>query len=268
MILLFIFLLLILMFYTYQLKWNPIHPDFYCSEEIIKIGHRGAPVLAPGNTIESFIKAFKAGIKGIELDVQLSKDGKLVVFHDWSLGNISGSHEQIENMNYSEIRDLSLENNCQIPLLDEVLEICPKDRFVNIEIKSRHYSNAQLVEKVVKMIQKYKMEQFVVISSFNPFVLQFVKKIIPDLPTAYLWSNEDSPFLFNSPLWIWMCQPDGFHIDINNADEKIIRWIRKKNLHILAFTVNNSFDLSKAQKLGLDGIFTDDPHLKLSSASS
>ena len=268
MILFCIFLLLILMFYTYQLKWNPEHPDFYCSEEILKVGHRGAPVLAPENTIESFIKAFKAGIKGIELDVQLSKDGKLVVFHDWSLGNISGSPEQIEDMNYSEIRDLSLENNCQIPLLDEVLEICPKDRFVNIEIKSRYYSNAQLVEKVVKMIQKYKMEKFVVISSFNPFVLQFVKKIIPVLPTAYLWSSEDSPFLFNSPLWIWMCRPDGFHIDINNADEKIISWVRKKNLNILAFTVNNSFDLSKAQKLGLDGIFTDDPHLKLNSASS
>ena len=256
------------MFYTYKLKWNPAYPDFYCSEEIIIIGHRGAPVLAPGNTIESFIKAFKTGIKGIELDVQLSKDGKLVVFHDWSLRDRFGSPEQIEDMNYSEIRDLSLENNCQIPLLDEVLEICPKDRFVNIEIKSRYYSNAQFVEKIVKMIQKYKMEKFVVISSFNPFVLQFVKKIIPVLPTAYLWSSEDAPFLFNSPLWIWICRPDGFHIDINNADEKIISWARKKNLTIFAFTVNNSFDLSKAQKLGLDGIFTDNPHLKLSSASS
>jgi len=266
MILLFIFLLFILIFYTYQLRWNPEYPDFYCSEEIIKIGHQGAPVLAPGNTIESFIKAFKAGLIGIELDVQLSKDGELVVFHDWNLGNISGSPEQIENMNYPEIRDLSLENNCQIPLLDEVLEICPKDRFVNIEIKSRYYSNSQLVKKVVKMIQKYNMEKLVVISSFNPFVLQFVKKIIPALPTAYLWSSEDAPFLFNSPLWIWMCRPDGFHININNADEKIINWVRKKNLNILAFTVNNAFDLSKAQKLGLDGIFTDDPHLKLSSA--
>ena len=42
---------------------------------------------------------------------------------------------------------------------------------------------------------------------------------------------------------------------------------KKKNLNILAFTINNSYDLSKAQKLGLDGIFTDDPYLKLSSAS-
>ena len=268
MILLFIFLLLILMFYTYQIKWNPTYPDFYCSEGIIKIGHRGAPVLAPENTIESFIKAFKAGIKGIELDVQLSKDGKFVVFHDWYLSTISGSTEKIEDMNYSEIRDFPLENNCQIPLLDEVLDICPKERFVNIEIKSRYYSNAQFVEKVVTMIKKYKMEKFVVISSFNPFVLKFVKKIIPVLPTAYLWSSEDAPFLFNSPLWIWMCRPDGFHIDINDADEKNIRWVRKKNLNILAFTVNNAFDLSKAQNLGLDGIFTDDPHLKLSSASS
>ena len=117
------------------------------------------------------------------------------------------------------------------------------------------------------MIRKHKIEKYVVISSFNPFVLRSVKKMVPDFPTAYLWSSEDAPFLFNSPLWIWICQPDGFHIDINNADKKNISWARENNLVVLAFTINNASDLSKAQALGLDGIFTDDPHLKLSSAS-
>jgi hypothetical protein len=73
MFLLCILLLIILMFYTYKARWNPARPDFYPLEEIIIVGHRGAPVLAPGNTIESFKKAFETGIKGIELDIQLSK---------------------------------------------------------------------------------------------------------------------------------------------------------------------------------------------------
>ena len=87
MILLFIFLLFVLIFYTYKAKWNPVTPVFYALEEIILIGHRGAPSLAPENTTESFIKAFEVGIKGVELDVQLSKDEKLVVFHDWYIRN-------------------------------------------------------------------------------------------------------------------------------------------------------------------------------------
>jgi len=268
MILQFILLLLIIMFYTYRARWNPIRPDFYPQKETVIVGHRGAPTLAPENTIESFTKAFETGIEGIELDIQLSKDGKLVVFHDCNLYNISGSPDQIEEMDYLEIRDLPNHNNCKIPLLEEVLEICPKDKFINIEIKTRHYSNIQLVKKVLTMVQKYEIEKSVVISSFNPFVLQSAKKTIPNLSTAYLWSSEDSTFLFNSPLWIWLCRPDGIHIDINNANEKNIRWARKKNLAVLAFTVNNSFDLSKACKLGLDGVFTDYPYLKLSSASS
>ena len=131
-----------------------------------------------------------------------------------------------------------------------------------------HFIEDPEYEKLIKLIRKYKLQKHVVISSFNPFVLWSVKKWEPNFPTAYLWSSEDTHFLFNSPLWIWICQPDGFHIDINNADEKIVCWARKNNLTVLAFTVNNSSDLFKARKLKLDGIFTDDPHLITSSVSS
>ena len=268
MILLLIFLLLILIFNTYQSKWNPIRPSFYPLGELIIIGHRGAPVLALENTLESFIKAFEADVNGIELDVQLSKDGELVVFHDWRLENITGSSYNIEDIDYSEIRDLSLINKCPIPLLNEVLDIFPRDKFINIEIKSKHYLNTELIEKLIQMIQISQIEKSVVVSSFNPFVLRSIKKMAPNLSTAFLWSSEDTTCLFNSPLWIWMCRPDGLHIDINNTDKKNVSWARNNNLAILAFTVNNSSDLSKALELGLDGIFSDDPHLITSSESS
>ena len=67
MILLVFFILLILMFYSYLKKWAPIRPDFYPMEENITIGHRGAPMLAMENTIESFLKAFEANIQGIDM---------------------------------------------------------------------------------------------------------------------------------------------------------------------------------------------------------
>ncbi len=260
-------MLLILLFYIYRLKWTPTRPDFYPLGKMITIGHRGAPVLAPENTLESFTKAFEVGLKGIELDVQLSKDGELVVFHDLFIKNKTGKYTKIENMSYSEIRDLSRENNCQIPLLSDVMEIHPKGTFINIEIKSCHYLKTLIVRKVVQMIQIYNLEKFIIVSSFNPFVLRFIKKLAPDYPTAYLWSSNNSTFLFNSPLWIWICLPDGIHIDINIVNEKNICWARKNNLVVLAFTVNNASDLSKAQALGLDGIFTDNPHLNTGSAS-
>ena len=136
MILLFIFLILIIIFYSYQAKWNPIHPNFILSEKILKIGHRGAPVLALENTLDSFTKAFETGIDGIELDVQFSKDKKLVVFHDWTLASITKCTTSIEEMTYSEILALSHVKNFPIPLLSDVLEICPKDKIINDRLKN------------------------------------------------------------------------------------------------------------------------------------
>ena len=71
MAIMFIIILLLVMIYNYRRKWDPVRPVFYPIGKMITIGHRGAPVLALENTIESFTKAFEAGINGIELDVQL-----------------------------------------------------------------------------------------------------------------------------------------------------------------------------------------------------
>ena len=76
---------------------------FYPREETIKIGHRGAPTLARENTLESFEIAFQTGLKGIELDVQFSKDDKLVVFHDWFIKNLKGKYENINATDFNSI---------------------------------------------------------------------------------------------------------------------------------------------------------------------
>ena len=162
MVILFIICLFILFigFYFHNKKWDPKRAHFYPRGETIKIGHRGAPTLARENTLESFEIAFQAGFKGIELDVQFSKDDKLVVFHDWCIKNINGKYENIHAMAYSDILLISQRENFHIPLLNEVLEILPEERFINIEIKSPFYLNLSLVKKVVNAIQQYNIQKY------------------------------------------------------------------------------------------------------------
>ena len=88
------------------------------------------------NTLDSFIRAFNAGLEIIEIDVQLSKDEKLVIFHDWEIKNDQGLNKRICSLNYSSILEISHNKDFHIPLLNEVLDILPKNCFINIEIKS------------------------------------------------------------------------------------------------------------------------------------
>ena len=151
-----LFLLIIIGAYNYQKKWAPIHPLLHFHESIMKIGHRGAPLLAYENTLSSFKKAIEAGVDGIELDVQQSSDGKLVVFHDWDLSNLTGSDKKIESLSSMDISNITFPNeseNKYIPFFSEVVEILPKECLLIIEIKSAHILNTG-IEKNILQIRK------------------------------------------------------------------------------------------------------------------
>lgn len=258
---------LIAIYYKQKNKLHPVRADFYPLGKVTKIGHRGSPMLARENTLKSFSQAFQAGLKGIELDVQLSKDGKLIIFHDWKMKNNNGIFKKINSMDYSEISTIAKETNFHIPLLNEVLDILPENRFINIEIKSFNLFSSKIEEKIVERILSYNILKNVVISSFNPFSLRRIKKINPKIISAYLWTNGSPPFLFNTPLWIWICHPDGFYIDISHADKKIIHWAQRKKMTIITYTVNNSRDYYWATEMKLDGIITDNPYLMINNIS-
>ena len=74
---------------------------------MLTIGHRGAPNLAQENTIDSFDKAFKSGVDGIELDVQLTQDNQLAVFHDFDTFSLNGRNDLIKDISYTHLQSLS-----------------------------------------------------------------------------------------------------------------------------------------------------------------
>jgi len=255
--------ILIITVTIYKKNWVPVSPPFYSTGKLVKIGHRGAPSLAHENTLDSFRKAIDTGMDGIELDVQFSADKKLVVYHDWSVECDSGKIELIEKLSWSEIQKIPLNGNDQnkIPLFTDVLDILNKKIIINIEIKSAHIINTNIEKNVLELIKTYGFENNCVISSFNPFIIRRIKKIDPKILTAFLWSKNDPQFIINTPLWVWICQPDGFHADIVYLDKQLINWVRRKNMSVLTFTVMTQRQLIKAQLLGVDGVFIDDPYL-------
>ena len=242
-------------------KWKPKIASFFKEGETIIIGHRGAPFLAHENTLESFNQAFKANLKGVELDIQLSKDENLVIFHDWEIKTNNQIFRKISSLDYLDISLISKYNDFQIPLLKDLIKILPNNSFLNIEIKSMKIFNFKLEKILIKLLTESNILNRVIISSFNPFILNRIKKNNAKIITALLWTNENSPLLINSPLWVWFCKPDGFHIDFNYMDEKIINWVKNKKMSLLSYTVNNKKDYLWAKKMNLNGIFTDNPNL-------
>lgn len=127
------------------------------------LGHRGT--LSHENTIAGLRLALEGGLDGAEIDVRLSADGQVVVFHDANLRRLAGRQGGIETMTWAEIRALRLLNGERIPRLGEVLEMWPAGKRLNVELK---FGGRALVAEVLRQLAG---RRDVVLSSFVPAML-------------------------------------------------------------------------------------------------
>lgn len=155
--------------------------------------HRGASAQAPENTMEAFQKAMDLGAEGIELDVQLSKDQKVVVIHDERIDRTSNGSGYVKDYYYEELMAFDYSNgmptytNCKIPLLKDVLSwASANDVYLNIELKTGVFSYHGIEEKVSQLIKEHAMEKRVTISSFNHYSLKRFKAIDPNVRIGVL----------------------------------------------------------------------------------
>jgi len=132
----------------------------------------------PENSLEAFRLAGRAGY-GVELDVQLTKDGQVVVFHDDTLDRVCGVPGKLSDKSYDELKLLSLcGTNQRIPLLTEVLEVYQGRGPLLVELKTGS-RNRELCEKTYAILSDYPGE--VCIESFNPMIVRWFKKHAKDL---------------------------------------------------------------------------------------
>jgi len=174
-------------------------PDF---PRPLLFAHRGLNRKFLENTINSFQAALEAGIPGIELDVHLTRDGELVVFHDDVTSRIEklvrpeepARSLSLENASLAELRSLSI--GTQMPLLDELFEHFGSRVYYDIELKSRSTSDSGLASKVANAIRSHGLEKNCVISSFNPFALRHFRKADPNIPTGIIWTDSRELYWF------------------------------------------------------------------------
>lgn len=177
-----------------------------CTKEQEKIirgrnyAHRGLHnrnKTVPENSISAFKLAVENGY-GIELDVTLSKDGEVMVFHDEKLNRVVGVEGRLEEYLAKDLKEMNLFNTDEkIPKLKEILEIVKGEVPVIIEIKSGE-RNKELCEKVFHIIKEYK--GYYCIESFNPCILLWFRKNAPQIMRGILIMNRKN--YTNLPSWI------------------------------------------------------------------
>lgn len=158
--------------------------------------HRGCCTLYPENTLEAFrAAAVLSGLAGIELDIQLTSDGEIIVFHDENLRRVTGIDKEVCKCTFDEIKSIDIQANdgktCKIPTLEEVLIMMKpyckdKGQLINIELKTSVVRYAGIEKKAMELVKKYNMESYIVWSSFLAESVSIIKQLDSTAKTGVL----------------------------------------------------------------------------------
>ncbi|WP_408956432.1 glycerophosphodiester phosphodiesterase [Natroniella sp. ANB-PHB2] len=231
---------------------------------MLKIGHRGAAGLAPENTRASFEKAMEANLDMIEIDVQLSKDNQLIVFHDHNLRRLAGINKKVNELKLSELKKIDIgswfsEQFAQERILSlaEVIELVKGHLQINIELKVIRRDHNLLVKKLVRLLKERDFSQDVIISSFDHQLIKSLKQTNPELQGAILVASVPV-----DPLrLIRDADADGIHPHYLTVTEELVKLVKQAGLMINTWTVNQQDEITRLKNLNIDGIMTDYPEL-------
>lgn len=226
--------------------------------------HRGYSGKYPENTMIAFKKALECGVDGIELDVQLTKDGEVVIIHDETIDRtttgkgfvVDYTYEELEKFDASfKFKDLGFN---KIPTLREYFQLVKDyDIVTNVELKTGINEYLGIEKKVWELIKEYNLEKKVIISSFNHFSVMRMKKIAPQLKYGFL--SED--WIINAGKYTHSHGVQCYHPRFNNLVPDVIKELKKYNLEINTWTVNLEEDMRYLYSNNIDVIITNYPEL-------
>ncbi|WP_434750288.1 glycerophosphodiester phosphodiesterase [Paenibacillus amylolyticus] len=227
------------------------------------IAHRGASATCPENTMSAFERALELGATGIETDVQMSADGRLVLIHDETLQRTAGRVGWVKDCTYDTLRTLDAGSwfhadfaGESIPSLEILFNLVHGKRILlNLELKNGIVPYKGMEEKVVQMIREWKMEQQVVLSSFNHASLVKCKRIAPDIRTALLYMEK----LYRPHDYAAKLEASALHpYKLAVAKEEVAAALAQ-GIVTYPFTVNDPGEMQMMIDMGVQGIITDFP---------
>ncbi|MBX7298664.1 glycerophosphodiester phosphodiesterase [Clostridium chauvoei] len=224
---------------------------------VLNIAHRGYIGKYDENTIIAFKKAIEFGADGIETDVQLSKDGIPVIIHDETLDRTTDGKGLVKSYTLAELRKFKTKNNEKIPTLEELLILFKESKLdiLNLELKNSIVKYKNLEEKVLDLIEKYEIEDRIIISSFNHYSLLKVKEINKNIITGALTETT----LVDVYKYLKNIKCECYHPYYYSIfDEEIMRELKENHIKVNPYTINSEIDMKKAMELGVTNIITNE----------
>ncbi len=202
------------------------------------LGHRGFSSAYPENSLLAFEKAIEAGADGIELDVWLTRDGKVVIMHDETIDRTSDMRGRQKDMTLEDLKkaDIGLEE--RIPTLEEVFKALPKDVTINVEIKDRDAAG-----EVARIVGRNNPER-VIVSSFDIEALRVYRKHDKSTRLGLLIDEEEKikliPELRNElNLWSVNVPVEAFNVLGGEKTLRTLEWIRSLGLKVALWSLRD-----------------------------
>jgi len=226
------------------------------------MAHRGASATAPENTIAAIRAAIAAGSHWVEIDVQETADGEIVVIHDSDLKKIAGQSIKIAESTLAELQQFDIGSwfdpgfsDQRIPTLQQVLELCNGRIGVNIELK--YYGGERRLEKsVAEIVEAAGMQDQVLVMSLSYSGIQRMRELRPGWTLGLL-----SSVAMGNPLELDI---DFLALNARSASARRIRNTQDRGKQLMVWTVNDAPGMSSMISHGVDVIITDEPALALS----
>lgn len=226
-------------------------------------GHRGASGHAPENTLPAFQMAADMGADGVELDVQLTRDGVLAVCHDETIDRTSSGAGWLKDFTFDELRSLDFSNGnaayegVKIPAMEEVFDLlAPTGLTINIELKTGIVFYENIEEKILELAARKNWEDRVIYSSFNHYTVRRIKELNPAAKVGLLYA--DGPI--DMPGYGHRLEADALHPTFYNLQyPNYMEDCRRYGLDVNVWTVNSAADLMKCREYGVNAVITNYP---------
>jgi len=227
------------------------------------IAHRGASKISPENTMIAFRRAIEVGADAIETDVQLTKDGHLVLIHDERVNRTTNGTGWVKDYTLQQLRQLDTGSwfsktyqGEKIPTIDEFFDLIrPTNMWINVEMKNGLVNYPGIEEKLIRKIREYQLTPRVVVSSFNHYSLLKFRHLAPDMNTAVLYMSAIlEPWAYAKRIGA-----NGIHPYKDLVTKRLIDQAHQFGMTVCPFTIDDQKEMKELINLGVDGIMSNVP---------
>ena len=225
--------------------------------------HRGASGYCPENTLAAFQKAVELCADGIELDVQMTRDGELVVCHDETIDRTSNGSGWIKDKTLAELKALDFSSGkkkfsgATIPTMREVFELLSDtDILINIELKTGIVFYPGMAEKLLELTAECGFKDRVIYSSFNHYTIKHMREISPEAKLGFLYADGT----IDMPAYAQKYGVQALHPALYNIQfPGFIEECHKEGIAVNVWTVDSDEYIEMSYRAGVDAIITNYP---------